>query len=80
MSGVSPLSGISGLSFDSTFLSPFFSFCLVLLCFLYCHFSANDPFSFPPRNYPRLLCMALAKQLVLSLLSYSTGVFYYAFM
>ena len=43
---VSLLSAISGLSFDSPFLSPiavFFSFCLVL--FLSCHFSANDPFS-----------------------------------
>ena len=29
-----PLSGISGLSFDSTLLSPFLFFCLVLLLFL----------------------------------------------
>ena len=34
MSDVSPLSGISGLSFDSTFLSPLLFFCLVLLLFL----------------------------------------------
>ena len=31
MSDVSPLSGISGLSFDSTLLSPLLFFCLVLL-------------------------------------------------
>ena len=30
----SPLSGISGLSFDSTLLSPLLFFCLVLLVFL----------------------------------------------
>ena len=33
MSDVSPLSGISGLSFDSTLLSPLLFFCLVLLPF-----------------------------------------------
>ena len=38
--------GISGLSFDSPFLSPLLLFfCLVLLLFLSCHFSANGPFS-----------------------------------
>ena len=47
MSDVTLLSGISGLSFDSPFLSPVFFvfFCLVLLLFLSCHFSANGPFS-----------------------------------
>ena len=35
------LSWISGLSFDSPFLSLVF-FCLVLLLFLSCHFSANE--------------------------------------
>ena len=48
MSDVPLLSGISGLSFDFPFLSPiavFVSFCLVLLLFLSCHFSANGPFS-----------------------------------
>ena len=54
MSPWPPLSGISGLSFDSPFLSPlFFSFffffffflCLVLLHSLSGHFSANGPFS-----------------------------------
>ena len=34
MSDVSPLSGISGLSFDSTLLSPVLFFCLVLFLFL----------------------------------------------
>ena len=34
MSDVSPLSGISGLSFDSTLLLPVLFFCLVLLPFL----------------------------------------------
>ena len=34
ISDVSPLSGISGLSFDSTLLSPLWLFCLVLLLFL----------------------------------------------
>ena len=38
MSDVSPLLGISGLSFDSTLLSPLLFFCLVLL--LFCLFSA----------------------------------------
>ena len=41
MSDVLPLSGISGLSFDSTLLSPILFFCLVLLIFLsYLFFSA----------------------------------------
>ena len=39
------LSGISGLSFDSSFLSPLLFFCLVLLLFLSRQFSANGPFS-----------------------------------
>ena len=34
MSDVFPLSGISGLSFDLTLLSPLFFYCLVLLIFL----------------------------------------------
>ena len=41
-----PLSGLSGLSFDSPFLSLLsWFFCLVLLLFLSCHFSASGPFS-----------------------------------
>ena len=42
MSDVSPLSGISGLSFDSTLLSPLLFFCLVILLFL----------SYPPEGRP----------------------------
>ena len=71
MSDISPLSGISGLSFDSPFLSLLLFFCLVLLLFLPGHFSANGPFSlyfsrkllkyFLPRV--RLSCMALVEQL-----------------
>ena len=38
MSDVSPLSGISGLLFDSTLLSPFLFFCQVLPLFLSCLF------------------------------------------
>ena len=44
MSDVSPLSGISGLSFDSTLLSPLFFFCLVLLPFLSYLFLPAGPF------------------------------------
>ena len=36
MSDVFPLSGISGLSSDFSFLSPLLFFCLVLLLFLSC--------------------------------------------
>ena len=44
MSDVSPLSGISGLSFDSTLLSPLLFFCLVLLPFLSYSFLPAGPF------------------------------------
>ena len=44
MSDVSPLSGISGLSFDSTLLSPRLFFCLVLLPFLSYRFLPAGPF------------------------------------
>ena len=37
MSDVTSLSGISGLSFNSSFPSPLLFFCLVLLLFLSCH-------------------------------------------
>ena len=43
MSDVSPLSGISGLSFDSTLLSPLLFFCLVLLPFLFYRFLLAGP-------------------------------------
>ena len=71
MSDVLLLSGISGLSFDSPFLSPLlFFFCLVLLLFLSCHFPANGPFSWlfsrKLKHFSlrvRLFCMALVEQL-----------------
>ena len=44
MSDVSPLSGISGLSFDSTLLSPLVFFCQVLLPFLSYRFLPAGPF------------------------------------
>ena len=44
MSDVSLLSGISGLSFDSTLLSPLLFFCLVLLPFLSYRFLPAGPF------------------------------------
>ena len=44
MSDVSPLFGISGLSFDSTLLSPLLFFCLVLLPFLSNRFLPAGPF------------------------------------
>ena len=44
MSDVSPLSGISGLSFDSTLLSPLLCFCLVLLPCLSDLFLPAGPF------------------------------------
>ena len=70
MSDVSPVSGISGLSFDSPFLSPLFflSFYLpsplalsVLLFFLLMVYSHD----FFPENLRtvRLFCMALVEQL-----------------
>ena len=43
MSDVSPLSGISGLSFDPTLLSPLVFFCLLPFLFLSCHFSSHWP-------------------------------------
>ena len=44
MSDVSPLSGISRLSFDATLLSPLLFFCLVLLPFLSYRFLPAGPF------------------------------------
>ena len=44
MSDVSPLSEISGLSFESTLLSPLLFFCLVLLPFLSDLFLPAGPF------------------------------------
>ena len=59
MSDVLLLSGISGLSFDSPFLSPLlllffsFSFCPVLLLFLSCHcflLMVHSPDFFPENS------------------------------
>ena len=51
MFDVSPLSGISGLSFDSTLLSPLLFFCLVLLPFLSYLFLPAGPFFYTfPEN------------------------------
>ena len=53
MSDVSPLSGISGLSFDATLLSPPLFFCIVLLLFLsYLFFCllAHSPELFPENS------------------------------
>ena len=51
MSDVSPLSGISGLSFDSTLLSPLLFFCLVLLPFLsYLFLPAGPSYKLFPKN------------------------------
>ena len=50
MSDVSPLSGISGLSFDSTSLSPLLFFCLVVLPFLSYLFLPAGPFKLFPEN------------------------------
>ena len=59
------LSGISGLSFDSPFLSPLLFFCPVLLLFLCYHFLANGPFSGlgSGKLSNRLFCVALVEQL-----------------
>ena len=46
-----PPSRIWGLSLDSSFLFPVSFFWLVLLLFLYCHFSTNGPFS---RLFPEI--------------------------
>ena len=70
MSDVSPPSGIAGLSFDSTLLSPRLFFCLVLLLFLSYFFLPAGPllwtfFFFFSRKFfnifhlgDRLFCMA----------------------
>ena len=76
MSDVTPLSGISGLSLDSPYLSHvLFCYLFLLLC-LSCPFSANSPFSrrfsthssndlrlTGRRFFPLFLCMAPVKQL-----------------
>ena len=70
MSDVDSLSGISGLTFDSPFLSSLLFFCLALLLFVPCYFSADDLFtqlfSRKLKHFllrVRLFCMSLVKQL-----------------
>ena len=72
MSDVSPLSGISGLSIDSTLLSHLFFFCLVLLFFLSYLFCSFWPIllNFVKKNLQycsltdRRFCTAPVQQLV----------------
>ena len=92
MSDVSPLSGISGLSFDSTLLFPLLFFCLVLLIFLSylfsaCWFILLNFFQkilqyFSVRD--RLFCMACLaarrSRWLCSKLPHGTGICYYAFI
>ena len=82
------MSGISGLSFDSPFLSPLLFFCLVLLLFPRCQFLlvVHSPFYLENSQtfFVKELgfCMALAEQLgddklvggMCSLLPYGTGI------
>ena len=96
MSDVSPLSGISGLSFDSTFLSPLLFFCLVLLPFLsylfFCLLALSSKL-FPEnssiffvKKYAFLYgsCLAVRRSKLVSgmysILPYDTGICCYAFM
>ena len=85
------LSGISGLSFNSPFPILFSCFfCLVLLLFLSCHFSANGSFSltffqktlqyFSLRVRP--FCMALVEQLGDDgwLVVCAAGIYHYEFI
>ena len=61
MSYVSPLSGISGLSFDSTVLSPLLFFCFVLLLFLsYLFFLLAGLFSL---TFSRKFCNIFRKEI-----------------
>ena len=91
MSDVSPLSGISGLSFDSTLLSPLLFFCLVLLPFLSYRFLPAKLFPenssiFFVKRWAFLYGSSLAvrrSELVggmCSMLPYDTGICCYAFI
>ena len=78
-----PLSGISGLSFDSPFLSPLvLFFCLVLLlCLVIFLLMFLSPDFFPQKTLKyfslrvRLFCMALVEQLPLGIRLLAPGVF-----
>ena len=96
MSDVSPLSGISGLSFDSTLLSPLLFFCLVLVPFLlylfsgYWSFLLNffqkilQYFSLTDRLFLYDSCLAARRSKfvsgVCSMLPYGTGICCYAYI
>ena len=54
-SDVSPLSGISGLLFDSTFLAPLLFFYLVLLLFLSCSLFLSPVSSTSPNLFQKIL-------------------------
>ena len=95
MSDVSPLSGISGLSFDSTFISPLLFFCLS--CYPFCFiffcllalsselFLENSSIFFVKREaFLYGSCLAVRRSELVggmySMLPYDTGVCYYAFI
>ena len=93
MSGVSPLSGTSGLSFDSTLLSPLLFFCVILLLFLsfFC-LLVQSPELFPENSsifFIRIQtflygsCLATRRSKLVggmcSMLPYDTGIYCYAF-
>ena len=95
MSDVSPLSGISGLSFDSTLLSPLLFVCLVLLPFLSYRFLPAGPFlnffqkilqyfSLRDRLFLYGSCLAVRRRQFVggmcSVLPYDTGICCYAFI
>ena len=96
MSDVSPLSGISGLSFDSTLLSPLLFFCLDLLPFQSDFFSACwsfllnffqkiiQYFSLRDRLFLYGSCFAVRRSKLVggmcSMLPYGTGICCYAFI
>ena len=95
MSNVSPVSGISELSFDSTLLSPLFFFCLVLVLFLSYLFSAfwSILLNFFQKIHPIFFvkrqaffygsCLAARRSKLVcgmcSILPYGTGICFYAF-
>ena len=94
MSDVSPLSEISGLSFDSALLSPLLFFCLVLLPFLSYIFLLAGPSKLFPENSSIFFfkrwtflygsCLAVRRSELVggmcSMLPYDTGICYYAFI
>ena len=87
MFDVSPLSGISGLSFDSTLLSPLLFFCLVLLLVHSLELSQENPsniFSLRDSFFVYCSCLAARRSKLVggmcSMLPYGTGICCYAFI